>query len=448
MNDFIDFKSKKIGLISLGCDKNRVDSEKALALVDERAIITADINEAEIIIINSCAFLESARREAIETVIECNELRTTGKLEKIVLTGCLPEKFIDELFNEFTEVDVFLGFLDYDLLFDALTLAYKGERVNFVKKNKKFLKKERILTTPCHYFYLKIADGCNNKCTYCLIPKIRGNYISTPIEDLIAEVEGLGGTKELILVAQDVTKYGIDLYGKPTLVELIKKLSALTSVESIRLLYCYPDMISSELINEIRDNDKVIKYLDIPMQHASKAVLKRMNRKGDDVAYLSLINKLREEIPNISLRSTFIAGFPGETEEDFNILLNFIKKAKFTNCGFFAYSREEGTPAYKLPNQIEEEVKIKRVKKLYNAQKTISKNNQKSQLGKTLQVVCDGVDYDKQSFYGRTYAQAPDIDGKVYFSYDDVINQGETYNVLITDYDEYDLYGRVIDELT
>lgn len=448
MNEFIDFKTKKIGLISLGCDKNRVDSEKALALVDERAIITADINEAEIIIINSCAFLENARREAIETVFECNELRTTGKLEKIVLTGCLPEKFIDELFNEFIEVDVFLGFLDYDLLFDALTLAYKGERVNFVKKNKNFLKKERILTTPCHYFYLKIADGCNNKCTYCLIPKIRGNYISTPIEDLIAEVEGLGGTKELILVAQDVTRYGIDLYGKPMLVELIKKLSAIEAVESIRLLYCYPDMITNELINEIRDNNKVVKYLDIPLQHASKAVLKRMNRKGDDVAYLSLINKLRAEIPNISLRSTFIAGFPGETEEDFNILLNFIKKAKFTNCGFFAYSREEGTPAYKLPNQIDEEVKIKRVKKLYSVQKTISKNNQKSQLGKVLQVVCDGVDYDKQSFYGRTYAQAPDIDGKVYFTYDDVINQGETYNVLITDCNEYDLFGRVIDELT
>ena len=448
MNEFIDFKTKKIGLISLGCDKNRVDSEKALALVDERAIITADINEAEIIIINSCAFLESARREAIETVFECNELRTTGKLEKIVLTGCLPEKFIDELFNEFIEVDVFLGFLDYDLLFDALTLAYKGERVNFVKKNKNFLKKERILTTPCHYFYLKIADGCNNKCTYCLIPKIRGNYISTPIEDLIAEVEGLGGTKELILVAQDVTRYGIDLYGKPMLVELIKKLSAIETVESIRLLYCYPDMITNELINEIRDNNKVVKYLDIPLQHASKAVLKRMNRKGDDVAYLSLINKLRAEIPNISLRSTFIAGFPGETEEDFNILLNFIKKAKFTNCGFFAYSREEGTPAYKLPNQIDEEVKIKRVKKLYSVQKTISKNNQKSQLGKVLQVVCDGVDYDKQSFYGRTYAQAPEIDGKVYFTYDDVINQGETYNVLITDCNEYDLFGRVIDELT
>ncbi len=449
MDKYAISKTKKIGLISLGCDKNRVDSEKALAIVNENAVITNDISNAEVIIINSCAFLESARREAINTVIECNEYRKTGKLEKIVLTGCLPEKFIDELFEEFTEVDVFLGYKDYDLLFEALELSYvSGQRVNFVKKLQNFTKNKRILTTPCHYYYLKIADGCNNKCTYCLIPKIRGKYFSTPIEELVKEVENLGYVKELILVAQDVTRYGIDLYGKPMLVELIKQLSSLDYVESIRLLYCYPDMITDDLIEEISANDKVIKYLDIPLQHSASNVLKRMNRKGNSQTYLALINKLRDKIPNVSLRSTFIAGFPGETEEDFNELVNFIKLAKFTNCGFFAYSREEGTPAYKLPNQIDEDVKQKRVKKLYSVQRNICKKTQKNYVGKTLTVLCDGVDYEKQSFYGRAYFSAPDIDGKVYFCSDDVINQGEYYDVYIENFDEYDLYGRVTNELT
>lgn len=446
MEKYSIIKNKKIGLISLGCDKNRVDSEKALAIINEHAIITNDIEEAQVIIINSCAFLESARREAIDTVMECNALRENGVLEKIVMTGCFPEKFINELFDELTEVDVFLGFLDYDLLLDALELSYNGQRVNYVKKNNKFTKKERILTTPCHYYYLKIADGCNNKCTYCLIPRIRGKYVSTPIDELVKEVELLGEVKELILVAQDVTRYGTDIYGKPCIVELIKKLSSLDYVESIRLLYCYPDMITDELISEIRDNDKVLKYLDIPLQHVSYPVLKKMNRKGDADTYLNLIAKLRKEIPEISLRSTFIAGFPGETEEDFNCLAEFIKQVKFTNCGFFAYSREDGTPAYKLPNQIDETVKNERVEKLYEIQKVVSSNANKLKLGKTVRVICDGIDYEKQSFYGRTYESAPDIDGKVYFTSDDVVNQGEYYTVLIENCDEYDLYGRVIDE--
>ena len=444
----INFKDKNIGLISLGCDKNRVDSEKALAIIEENSVITSDISTANIIVINTCAFLESARAEAVETVFECNALRNNGVLEKIVLTGCLPEKFIDDIFEEFVEVDVFLGFKDYDLLFDALKLAYNGERVNFVKKVEKFSKNNRILTTPCHYYYVKIADGCNNKCTYCLIPKIRGKYTSTPIEEIINEIKTVGYSEEIILVAQDVTRYGIDLYGKPTLVELIKRISQLDEVNKIRLLYCYPDMINDELISEIRDNDKVIKYLDIPLQHASKPILKLMNRKGDAESYYNLISKLRREIKDISIRTTFITGFPNETEEDFLTLVDFVKKVKFDNCGFFAYSREEGTPAYKLPNQIEDSVKQSRVKKLYKVQKTISKNKQKTKVGQTISVLCDGVDYDKQSFFGHAYFQAPDIDGKVYFTSNDVINQGEFYDVFIEYADEYDLYGRVINEFT
>lgn len=434
---------KKVGVISLGCDKNRVDSEKMLAILNEKYVVTNDIATANIVIINTCAFLESARAEAISTIFEVNEYRTSGCLEKIIVTGCLPQKFINEIFEDLFEVDAFLGINDYDLIHSAIENIYLGSRVNFVGKNKIFYKKERIMTTVCHYSYLKIADGCNNKCTYCLIPKIRGEYNSTKIESLIEEAKGLGELDELILVAQDVTRYGIDLYQKPQLVTLIKALSQLENINKIRLLYCYPDMISDELISEIKTNDKVIKYLDIPLQHADDKILKLMNRKGTSREYLALFEKLRAEIPSIAIRSTFITGFPCEDESAFNNLVDFIKKAKLTNCGFFAYSREYGTPAYKLPNQVEESVKEQRVKKLYSVQKAISKKFLKGFIGKEIEVICDGIDYDKQCFVGRAYFNAPDIDGKVYFTSDEVVNQGERYVVLVENCDSYDLYGGV-----
>lgn len=433
-------KEKTIGVISLGCDKNRVDTEKMLAVLGSDKI-TQDQEEAQIIIVNSCAFLESSRKEAIETVFDVNELRKTGKLEKIVLTGCMPQKFVADMFDEFKEVDVFLGTGDYEYLPEAIELAYKGKRVNFVGKAKEFKEKKRVVTTPLHYAYLKIADGCDNLCTYCLIPSIRGKYRSEKEEDLVAEAQSLGDVKELILVAQDVTRYGEDIYGENKFAELLRKLSALDNIGSIRILYCYPDKLTDELIAEIKNNDKIIKYLDIPLQHADPVVLKRMNRKGTGEGYLKLIAKLRKEIPDIAIRSTFIAGFPGETEEQFENLLEFIKEAKLTNAGFFAYSREEGTPAYRLPDQIDEKVKQSRVKKLYAAQKKVSEERNKSLVGKQIKVICDGVDYDKQSFYGRAYFSAPEIDGKAYFTYDGEIKQGEYYNVKITKADAYDLYG-------
>lgn len=433
-------KEKTIGVISLGCDKNRVDTEKMLAILGSDKI-TQDQEEAQIIIVNSCAFLESSRKEAIETVFDVNELRKTGKLEKIVLTGCMPQKFVADMFDEFKEVDVFLGTGDYEYLPEAIELAYKGKRVNFVGKAKEFKEKKRVVTTPLHYAYLKIADGCDNHCTYCLIPLIRGKYRSEKEEDLVAEAQSLGDVKELILVAQDVTRYGEDIYGENKFVELLRKLSALDNIGSIRILYCYPDKLTDELIAEIKNNDKIIKYLDIPLQHADPVVLKRMNRKGTGEGYLKLIAKLRKEIPDIAIRSTFIAGFPGETEEQFENLLEFIKEAKLTNAGFFAYSREEGTPAYRLSDQIDEKVKQSRVKKLYAAQKKVSEERNKSLVGKQIKVICDGVDYDKQSFYGRAYFSAPEIDGKAYFTYDGEIKQGEYYNVKITKADAYDLYG-------
>ena len=433
-------KEKTIGVISLGCDKNRVDTEKMLAVLGSDKI-TQDQEEAQIIIVNSCAFLESSRKEAIETVFDVNELRKTGKLEKIVLTGCMPQKFVADMFDEFKEVDVFLGTGDYEYLPEAIELAYKGKRVNFVGKAKEFKEKKRVVTTPLHYAYLKIADGCDNHCTYCLIPSIRGKYRSEKEEDLVAEAQSLGDVKELILVAQDVTRYGEDIHGENKFAELLRKLSALDNIGSIRILYCYPDKLTDELIAEIKNNDKIIKYLDIPLQHADPVVLKRMNRKGTGEGYLKLIAKLRKEIPDIAIRSTFIAGFPGETEEQFENLLEFIKKAKLTNAGFFAYSREEGTSAYRLPDQIDEKVKQSRVKKLYAAQKKVSEERNKSLVGKQIKVICDGVDYDKQSFYGRAYFSAPEIDGKAYFTYDGEIKQGEYYDVKITKADAYDLYG-------
>lgn len=442
---FNKFKEKTIGVISLGCDKNRVDTEKMLSILGSDKI-TSDLSEAQIVIINSCAFLESSRKEAIDTVFEVDEMRRNGKLEKIVLTGCMPQKFVAEMFDEFKEVDVFLGTGDYEYLPEAIEVAYRGERVNYVGKGKLFKTEKRVLTTPLHYAYLRIADGCNNHCTYCLIPSIRGKYRSEKEEDLIREAEGLGEIAELIIVAQDITCYGTDLYGEYKLVELLRKLSELDNVGSIRLLYCYPDKLSDELIAEIKNNDKIIKYLDIPLQHADNAVLKRMNRKGTGEEYLRLIEKLRSEIPEIAIRSTFIAGFPGETEEEFKNLLSFIKKAKLTNAGFFAYSREEGTPSYKMAGQLDEKMKEERVKKLYAEQRKISRKNNENLVGKTVKVLCDGVDYDKQSFYGRAYFSAPDIDGKVYFTSDKDISQGEYYEVLIEKCDDYDLYGGVINE--
>lgn len=437
-------EKKTLGVISLGCDKNRVDSEKLMAIAGYDFTLTSAIEQAQIIVVNSCAFLESARKEALAAVFECNEYRKTGKLEKLILTGCFPERFIDDLFDDLVEVDGFLGTFDYDLFKLTVDECYAGKRVNNVKKGKREVTTKRVVSTSLHYAYLKIADGCNNRCAYCLIPSIRGKYVSEPIEKLVEETVGLGDISELILVAQDVTRYGMDLYGKKSLVPLIKRLTALDNVGSVRLLYCYPDMIDNELIAELSSNDKLIKYLDIPLQHASEKVLKAMNRRGSGEDYLTLINKIKEHVPSVALRSTFIAGFPGETQEDEEVLKDFLKKAKFMNAGFFAYSREAGTPAYDFPDQVAQKVKRERVKELYKLQKEISAANLSAFKGKTIKVVCDGIDYDKQRFVGRAYFQAPDIDGKVYFTAPDglVVNQGETYLVRISRTGCYDLYGK------
>lgn len=440
-----DFTGKKFGLISLGCDKNRVDAEKLLAEISARGCeITNDINSAQVLIVNTCAFLEASRKEAIDTILECAEYKKSGALEKLVVTGCLPQKFIDDIFAELTEADVFLGTFDYDVFFDALEEAYEKGRANYVGRGKNCYTCGRVVTTPVHYAYLKIADGCNNKCTYCLIPKIRGNYFSYPIEKLTQEAAELGDVAELILVAQDVTRYGIDLYGEKSLCRLLKSLSALENVGSIRLLYCYPEMIDDELIAELRDNPKIIKYLDIPLQHSEDRVLKMMNRRGTRSSYLALIERLRREVPGIAIRSTFICGFPTETEEESAALGEFLKQAKLDNCGFFAYSREEDTPAYKIKGQIPAAVKKKRVRAMYAIQREVSVERMRSYIGKALRVLCDGVADDESCFVGRAYFSAPDIDGVVYFNAA-FAEQGKYYDVYIEKADSYNLFGRTED---
>ena len=442
-----DLRKIKVGLVSLGCDKNRVDSEKLLAKMSEEFEITSDIMKADVLVINSCAFLTASRKEALDAVFEYAELKKVGKLKKIILAGCLPQKFIGELFDELVEVDAFLGTFDGTMINEAVRRALAGERCNFVGKGEE-LGCERVLTTPEHYAYLKISDGCSNHCTYCLIPKIRGALRSRPVEELVKETKLLGDVEELVLVAQDVTRYGEDIYGRPQTVRLIKELTALENVRRVRLLYCYPELMTDELINELKTNEKLVKYVDMPLQHASDRILKLMNRKGTGKGYLELIKKLRKEVKGIALRSTFIAGFPTETEEDFDILVDFLKKAELNNAGFFAYSKEPDTAAYKLKGHLTQSIKNARVKKLYAVQREISAQLNRKYVGKEIIVVADGIDYDRQEFFGRTYFHAPDVDGKVYLTGDGLIEQGKTYLVKVTASDDYDLYGTIIKEIT
>lgn len=435
--------NKTIGVLSLGCDKNRVDTEKMLSILSESFKLTNDEETADVIIINTCAFLESSRREAIQEILFATSLKKEGKVEKVIVTGCLPQLLIKEIYDELYDVDAFLGISDYQKLPEVIERIYKGERVNFVGEPRNECQKSRVLTTD-NYAYLKIADGCSNHCTYCLIPRIRGGYRSIPIQELVEEVKGLGDLKELILVAQDVTKYGYDLTPKSSLPELIRSLSALNNVRGIRLLYCYPENVTDELIHEFQCNAKMIRYIDIPFQHADDRVLKLMNRKGTGEGYLALIEKLKREIQGIAIRSTFITGFPGETEEAFEKLIEFLQKAKLFNAGFFKYSREEGTASYNLPDQVPERVKTLRHKKLYSVQKKIVKENYKRLKGQIFSVLCEGFDENMLTYYGRAYFNAPDVDGKIYFFSSEESICGENYNVRIIKSDGYDLYGERI----
>lgn len=440
----LKIKEKKIGVVSLGCDKNRVDTEKALGVLTENGFtITGDEKEAEIILVNTCAFIEKAREESINEIIRISNLKNEGKLEKIIVSGCLPQRFISELAENFDEADAFLGVSDYNLLPEVIERMYNGERVIEVGKPRGECGKKRVKTTE-GYAYLKIADGCSNHCTYCLIPSIRGKYRSVPKEDLIEEAKGLGRVSELILVAQDVTKYGEDLPQKSNLCDLIRALSALDNVEGIRLLYCYPENVTDELIHEMSVNAKLIRYVDIPLQHASDSVLKRMNRKGTGKGYLELIERLKREVKGIAIRSTFMTGFCGETEEEFAELVEFLKKAELFNAGFFAYSKEEGTPAAMLLDDVPRKTKNARTKKLYSVQKKVADKLIRQMIGNVYSVTAEGFDDRLLAYYGRAYFNAPDVDGKIYFFSADEVEYGKNYNVKIIDAQDYDLYGERI----
>lgn len=435
---------KKFGMISLGCDKNRVDGERILGEIKAHGMeIVNDLSEAEVLIVNTCAFLNAAREEGINEIISAAGQKGKSPLEKIVVSGCLSEKFIAELFPALTEADVFLGIHDVKELFPALERAYRGERVNVVGTCQEELS-PRVVTTPEHYKYLKIADGCSNFCTYCLIPKIRGKYRSYPMDDLVEEARGLGRTEELILVAQDTTRYGED-GGQNNFVNLLKKISKLDNICHIRLLYCYPEKIEGALIAEIRDNPKIVKYLDIPLQHSENRILKLMGRRGTKEEYRRLFETLRREIPGIAIRTTFISGFPSETEEEHRALIEFVKEQKFENAGVFAYSREPETPAYRMKGQIPASVKKRRQRELYEAQAEVSRGFLKSFIGKTVPVVCDGVNEEGTGFVGRAYFQAPEIDGNVFFTAPRA-KEGEIYHIKIEESSDYDLIGSASSE--
>ncbi len=434
---------KRVGVISLGCDKNTVDTEKMLAVIAEKFVIEPNIDNCQVLIINTCAFLNSSRKEAIEEILLAIDLKTKGKIEKIIVTGCLPQKFIQDIYDSLPEVDAFMGVSSYLEILDVIDRIYKGERVKLITTptNEKCTK--RVLTTG-GYAYLKIADGCDNHCTYCLIPKIRGKYRSVEKSLLLEEAKSLGEVKELILVAQDVACYGKDLTPKSSLVELIRELSALTNVKGIRLLYCYPENITEELIHEFNCNAKMIRYIDIPFQHADDRILKLMNRKGSYEGYLALINNLKSSVNGIAIRSTFITGFPQEDEQAFQRLVDFLQKAQLTNAGFFAYSREKDTPADRLSGHLLQGIKTKRLKKLYSVQKKIVKQSNKAIIGRHLNVTAEGFDQERMVYYGRAYFNAPNVDGKIYFFSAEEVIYGDSYLVKIIESSGYDLLGERI----
>ena len=444
------YKSKLVGVVSLGCDKNRVDSEIMLTYLREAGYkFTSDASNADIIIINTCGFIKNARIESMETINEMSEFRKNpnARCQRLIVTGCMPQKWSSQMREDFPEVDIFLGIDQYADIVKIIEASYeKGKKIVKIGEQTAIpFIKDRIVTTPAHYAYLKIADGCENYCTFCTIPFIRGKYKSQSIENILDEAQSLvdNGATELILVAQDITRYGMDKSGKPQLVSLIRKLSKIKNLKWIRLLYCYPEMVTDELISEIVNNPKVCKYIDIPLQHIANPVLKRMNRKTTHGDVVNLIDKIQSQPIHIAIRTTIMVGFPGETEQDFNELCAFVERYKLMHVGFFAYSKEEGTAAALLPDQISEETKRKRVLKLVRIQKKIVQEVNRRFVGKTIEVCYEGIDYDRQLFFGRSEYQTPEADTLVFFKSKHPLEIGKYYKVKITKALGYDLKGEV-----
>ena len=439
----------KIGFVSLGCSKNLVDTEVMLhRLASAGYEITPEVEEAEIAIVNTCGFIESAKQESIDNILDLAWLKQNGSLRAIICTGCLAERYREAILEELPEVDALVGVGSLDAIEKAVEAVAKGEKFTaFADKNTSPLGGDRILTTPEYTAYLKIAEGCDNRCTYCAIPLIRGSFRSRPIEDLVKEAKELEalGVKELNLIAQDTSRYGLDLYGDYKLAALVKAITAETSIPWIRLLYCYPDKITDELIEELRSNPRLLPYMDIPVQHISDKILSAMNRHGDGNTVRDAIRRLRESVPGITLRTTALVGFPGETDEDFTELCTFIQETRFDRFGAFTFSPEEGTPAAEMENEVDAELAEARYDTLMSIQLEISAALQAEKVGRTITVLSEGFDAAAGIHYGRSAADAPDVDGKIYFSAPHRIPAGEFVRVTITEAMDYDLVGTLAD---
>ncbi len=447
----------KVGFVSLGCPKNQIDTEVMLREVAAAGYeITPEETEADVVIINTCGFIESAKREAIDNILDIAWLKKNHKLKAIVVTGCLAERYREEIFEQFPEVDALLGVGSIHNIVEAIEAvtvkkkkASKAKYSSFDNKETVKLGGERILTTPEYAAYIKVAEGCDNRCAYCAIPAIRGKFRSRPIEDIVSEAKELEalGVRELTVVAQDTTRYGVDIYGRYSLAKLLRAITDETNIPWIRLLYCYPDKVTNELIAEMRDNPRILKYIDMPIQHISDRMLTAMNRHGDSALIKDVISKLRREIPDIVIRTTFIVGFPGETEEDFRELCEFVSETKFDRAGAFAYSREEDTPAYDFDDQIDEQVKQDRVDILMREQMAVSEEKNSAMVGKIITVLCEDFDPVSETHFGRSAADAPEIDGKVYFKSAVRIAPGSFVKVKIREVLDYDLIGRAISKI-
>ncbi len=437
----------KVGFISLGCSKNLVDTEVMLHNLHKRGFeITPNEEEAEIVVINTCGFIESAKQESIENILDAEKLKEYGKCKHIIATGCLVERYRNEVMEEMPEIDALIGVGSLADIADACEAVMRGEKyTSFRDKEESELGGDRIITTEPHTAYLKIAEGCDNRCTYCAIPLIRGRLRSRPIPDIVKEAKDLEamGVKELNLIAQDTTRYGLDLYGRYSLAELVREITKNTSIPWIRLLYCYPDKITDELIAELRDNPRLVKYMDIPVQHISDKVLTRMNRHGGSALIREAVKKLRDEVPGIVLRTTAMVGFPGEDDEDFAELCEFVKETRFERFGAFTYSPEEGTAAAEFDGEIDEQTKQDRYDILMQTQFTVNEEIIRKNIGKTLTVLVDGFDTVAEVYYARSFADAPDVDGRVYFKCERKIAPGEFVNVKITEALDYDLVGEI-----
>lgn len=436
-------KGYKVGMISLGCPKNQVDGEALLAKLAAAGYqIVNEIENSDVMIVNTCGFIEDAKREAIDTILEVAQYKEAGVISALVVTGCLAERYQDEILKEMPEVDAVIGIganADIVKVCDKALCGIKTS--NYPNKCYLPIDDERVLSTPSHWAYLKIAEGCDNRCSYCAIPGIRGKFRSRKIESVVDEAKSLvnRGVKEIILVAQDTTKYGQDLYGEYSLDKLLKELVKIDGLEWIRLFYCYPQRITDSLIEVIANEEKVCNYIDIPLQHSDTTVLKNMNRVGDGNDYRVLLDKMRKAIPDLALRTTFMVGFPGETDEQFENLCNFVKDMKFDKMGCFTFSPEEDTPAFDMDNQIDEDVKKRRQEVLMNAQYSITEASNKSRVGNVYKVIIDSFADGK--YTGRSYMDSPEIDSGIIFTSNKKLNIGDFVNVKITDFDGYDLIG-------